>query len=256
MSQRRPIIVGNWKMNFTMQDASLYLHELAKIVKVRQGIDVILAPSIFTLQSLILQINRRQFKLAAQNFYWRDMGSFTGEVSIAQLRGIVDYGIVGHSERRYVFSETDKDIRAKVQASLRSGIKPILCVGETISEKTHGETKDVLADQLIGGLANVTSEEISDCVIAYEPVWAIGTGENAMPDDVSYAAKAIRNQIKQLYGNKASESVRVIYGGSITKDSAADYLKIPEIDGLMLGKVSLVANDFAEIVEKLNEIKN
>lgn len=255
MTQRKTLIIGNWKMNFNMQEASLYLHQLSQTVKTHQNMDIILAPAMFTLQSLSLQVNRRQFKLAAQNFYWRDMGSFTGEVSIAQLRGIVDYGVVGHSERRYVFGETDKDIRAKVQAALRSGIKPILCVGETISEKTHGETRDVLNDQLIGGLANVTSEEIKDCVIAYEPVWAIGTGESAMPDDVAKAATIIRNQIKDLYGSKAASEVRVVYGGSVNQYSAADYLKLDEIDGLMLGKSSLNAEEFSNIIEKANEIK-
>ncbi len=255
MAQKRTLIVGNWKMNFTMQEASLYLHHLSETVKMHQNMDVVVAPAIFTLQSLSLQVNRRQLKLAAQNFYWRDMGSFTGEVSIAQLRGIVDYGIVGHSERRYVFHETDKDIRAKVQAALRSGIKPILCVGETIAEKTHGETKAVLDDQLVGGLANVTSEEIKDCVIAYEPVWAIGTGESAMPDDVAYAVKIIRNQIKELYGAKAANAIRVIYGGSVNQFSAADYLKIDGIDGLMLGKASLEAEAFSAIIEKAHEIK-
>src|SRR5574344_2094544 len=213
MTKNRPLIVGNWKMNFNMQESSLLLEKLSKEVKIRQGMDIVLAPSMFALQSLSLQINRRQFKLAAQNFYWRDMGSFTGEVSIAQLRGIVDYALVGHSDRRYLFNESDRDVRAKVQAAIRSGVKPILCIGETIGEKTNGETRDAINDQLIGGLANVTSEEIADVVIAYEPVWAIGTGESAMPDDISEAVKIIRYQIKELYGAKAAEAVRVLYGG-------------------------------------------
>lgn len=250
MTKNRPIVIGNWKMNLSMQESSLFLHELAKTVKTRQKIDVVLAPSIFTLQSLSLQINRRQFKLAAQNFYWRDMGAYTGEVSIAQLRGIVDYGIVGHSERRYIFGENDKDIRMKVQAALRCGIKPVLCVGETIGERTAGETRDAINDQLISGLANVTSEELADLVVAYEPVWAIGSGKSAMPDDVAVAIKIIRQQIKQLYGAKAAQALRVIYGGSIKADTAGDYLNIEGIDGLFVGAASLNANDFNVIVEK------
>lgn len=251
MTKNRPILVGNWKMNLNMQESSLLLNALAKEVKIHQGMDVVLAPSIFALQSLSLQINRRQFKLAAQNFFWRDMGSFTGEVSIAQLRGIVDYAFVGHSERRYNFGETDRDVRAKVQASLRSGVKPILCVGETISERANGETFDALNDQLIGGLANVTSEEIADVVVAYEPVWAIGSGEMAMPDDVAQAVKIIRNQIKELYGAKASETIRVIYGGSVTPNSADDYLRIDGVDGLFVGAASLNPADFSAIAEKV-----
>lgn len=250
MTKNRPIIIGNWKMNLTMQESSLFLHKLAKTLKIRQKMDVVLAPSLFTLQSLSLQINRRQFKLAAQNFYWRDMGAYTGEVSIAQLRGIVDYGVVGHSERRHIFGETDKDIRMKVQAALRCGIKPVLCVGETISERTSGETRDVINDQLVGGLANVTSEEIAEVVIAYEPVWAIGTGESAMPDDVEAVVKIIREQVKQLYGAKASKEVRIIYGGSVKPDTAGDYLAISGIDGLFVGGASLNVNDFEAIVEK------
>lgn len=251
MSKNRPIVIGNWKMNLSMQESSVFLHKLSKAVKTRQKMDIVLAPSLFALQSLSLQVNRRQFKLAAQNFYWRDMGSYTGEVSIVQLRGIVDYGIVGHSERRYIFGETDKDIRMKVQAALRVGIKPILCIGETIGERTAGETRDVINDHLISGLANVTSEEIADIVIAYEPVWAIGTGESAMPDDVEVAVKLIREQIKQLYGAKASKSVRVVYGGSLKADTAADYLEIPGLDGLFVGGASLNADDFNTIVEKV-----
>ncbi|MGI6612756.1 MAG: triose-phosphate isomerase [Candidatus Nanosyncoccaceae bacterium] len=253
MTKNRPLIVGNWKMNFNMQESSLLLERLSKEVKIRQGMDVVLAPSLFALQSLSLQINRRQFKLAAQNFYWRDMGSFTGEVSIAQLRGIVDYALVGHSDRRHLFNESDRDIRAKVQAAIRSGVKPILCVGETIGEKTNGETRDAINDQLIGGLANVTSEEIADVAVAYEPVWAIGTGESAMPDDVAEAAKIIRYQIKELYGAKAAEAVRVLYGGSATVNSADDYLRVPGIDGLVVGALSLNPMDFAAIVEKAYE---
>lgn len=253
MTKNRPIVVGNWKMNLTMQESSLLLDKLTKEVKVHQGMDVILAPSMFALQSLSLQVNRRQFKLAAQNFYWRDMGAYTGEVSMAQLRGIVDFAIVGHSERRHIFNETDRDIRAKVQAALRSGVKPILCVGETVGDRANGETKDVLVDQIAGGLANVTSEEIADVVIAYEPVWAIGSGEMAMPDDVDQAVKIIRSQIKELYGAKAAEAVRVLYGGSVTPDNADDYLRVPGVDGLIVGGASLRPADFSAIVEKTHQ---
>jgi triosephosphate isomerase len=202
------------------------------------------------LQTLSLQVNFRQFKLAAQNFYWRDHGAYTGEVSASQLRGVVAYGLVGHSERRHIFHESDKDTRAKVQAAIRNGIRPVLCVGETASERADGETQDVLHDQLIGGLANITSEELESVVIAYEPVWAIGTGQNALPDDVTGAARSIRNQLKHLYGAKAADSVQVLYGGSVTADSAADYLALPDIDGLLVGGASLDEQAFSSIVEK------
>ena len=253
MTTDKKLIVGNWKMNLTTHEASLYLHKLSDMVKVHRNVEVVLAPTILALQSLSLQVNHRQFKLAVQNLYWRDQGAFTGEVSAAQLHGIVQYAIVGHSERRHVFHESDKDTRNKVQAALRNRITPILCVGETASERAWGETNDVIHDQLIGGLANVTSDELEHVVIAYEPVWAIGTGDNALPGDVVAAVKAIRSQIKHLYGVAASKSVRVLYGGSVKATSAADYLAIEGIDGLLVGGASLDAHEFTEIINKAHE---
>lgn len=253
MARDKKLIVGNWKMNLNTQEASLYLHQLSKLIKTRRDVEIVLAPTTLTLQSLSLQVNGRQFKLAAQNFYWRDHGAYTGEVSATQLRGIVSYGLVGHSERRHIFNEDDKDMRNKVEAAVRNRIRPILCIGETAWERSSGETHDVLHDQLVGGLANVTSEELEEVVIAYEPVWAIGTGQNAMPDDVTAAIKAIRSQIKHLYGAKASESIQVLYGGSVTADSAADYLALPEVDGFVIGGASLDAHAFNEIVKKAHK---
>lgn len=252
MTPRKKLVVGNWKMNLTVHDASLYLHKLSDMVPVRRTIEVVLAPTLLALQPLSLQVNRRQFKLAVQNFYWRDNGAFTGEVSAAQLHSIADYAIIGHSERRYKFHETEKDIRNKVQAAVRNRIKPILCVGETVGERSYGETNDAIRDQLVSGLANLTSDDIEMLVVAYEPVWAIGTGDNAKPADVRDAVKVIRNQIKQLYGAKAADEVRVLYGGSVTPSSAADYLAIKGVDGLLVGGASLDSHDFAEIVEKVH----
>ncbi len=250
MARDKKLIIGNWKMNLNVHDSSLYLHRLAHTVKIHRNVEVVIAPTILALQTLSLQVNLRQFKLAAQNFYWRDHGAFTGEVSATQLSGIVQYGIVGHSDRRHVFNESDKDTRAKVQSAIRNGIRPVLCVGETAGERTAGETNDVIHDQLIGGLANITSDELSEVIIAYEPVWALGTGNNAVPTDVIQATAAIRNQLKHLYGTKASQEVQVLYGGSVTPDNAADYLSIEGVDGLLVGGASLSEQSFAGIVEK------
>jgi triosephosphate isomerase (TIM) len=244
MSRDKKLIIGNWKMNLNTHEASLYLHKLAGMVEVHRDVEVVLAPTLLALQSLSLQINRHQFKLAVQNLYWRDHGAYTGEVSASQLRGIVDYALVGHSERRHVFNESDKDTRNKVQAAIRNHIHPILCIGETASERASGETHDILHDQLVGGLANITSEELEDVIIAYEPVWAIGTGDNALPGDVEKAVTAIRSQIKHLYGVKAASAIRVLYGGSVKADSAADYLAIKGVDGLLVGGASLEAHAF------------
>lgn len=250
MASDKKLIIGNWKMNLNVHESSLYLNKLEKSIKVHRSVEVVLAPTMLALQTLSVQVNLRQFKLAAQNFYWRDKGAYTGEVSATQLRGIVSYGIVGHSERRHAFHETDKDTRAKVQAAIRNGIRPILCVGETAGERTAGETRDVIHDQLLGGLANVTSDELSQVVIAYEPVWAIGTGVNAIPKDVTEAIVSIRTQLKHLYGARAASDVQVIYGGSVTESSAADYLALSEVDGLLIGGASLDEHAFMNIVEK------
>src|SRR5680860_98033 len=201
MAHDKKIIVGNWKMNLNMQEASLYLHQLSKLVKSHRDVEVVLAPTTLTLQSLSLQVNPRQFRFAAQNFYWRDHGAYTGEVSATQLRGIVQYALVGHSERRHIFNENDKDIRNKVAAAIRNDIQPVLCIGETAWEHSNNETHDVIRDQLTGGLANITSEDIEKVVIAYEPVWAISAGQesslvNVLPSDVESAVQAVRSQIK------------------------------------------------------------
>lgn len=242
-------------MHHNVHHASLLLHRLEKVVESHVDVEVVLCPSMLGLQSLSLQINRRKFKLGAQNCYWRDEGAFTGEVSATQLHGLADYVIVGHSERRHIFGESEKDIRQKVQAVLRNQMKPILCVGETATQRADNETKHVIHDQLVSGLANVTSEEITDIVVAYEPVWALSNGKDfkshKTPEaaDVSKIASLIREQVVALYGKKASEGLRILYGGSTNDQNAEIYLGIDNIDGLLVGGASLQAPVFAKMVE-------
>lgn len=256
MTNRKKLIVGNWKMNLNTHEASLYLHKLSQMVKARRDVEVVLAPTLLALQSLSLQINRRQFKLAVQNFYWRDEGAFTGEVSATQLRGVVDYALIGHSERRHIFNESDKDVRAKVQAAIRNDIKPILCIGETAAEKASDETTHVLHDQLIGGLANITSDELDMVAIAYEPVWALSNGKDfehhatPTPEEASRIARYIRKQVTHLYGKDAAEKVRVLYGGSVNGHNAVNFLNAEGVDGLLVGGASLIVHEFSDIVEK------
>ena len=174
------------------------------------------------------------------------------------MRGIIQYALVGHSERRHIFNENNKDIRNKVAAAIRNNIRPILCIGETAWEHASGETKDVLHDQLMGGLANITSEELEQVVIAYEPVWAISAGKDStpihvIPADVEMAVNAVRSQIKHLFGEKAAETIQVLYGGSVTPDSVADYLALPGVNGLLVGGASLNANTFNGIIEKAHK---
>lgn len=253
MSQQKKLIIGNWKMNLTIQEASLYLHKLENAIETRRDVEVVIAPTTLALQPLSLQINRRKMKLAAQSFYWRDFGAYTGEVSASMLRGLVNYGLVGHSERRHIFNERPRDIREEVQAALRNNFTPVLCIGETSNERANGETRDVIYDQLVSGLANVTSEEISRIVIAYEPVWAIGTGNNATPADVADASRLIRYQVKHMFGKKAADEQRVLYGGSVTASNAGDYMQTPGVDGLLIGGASLKLHEFVTIVEKAHK---
>lgn len=252
-------IVGNWKMNFTVGESSVYLHKLSGRIHAHRDIEVVVAPSLVALQPLSLQVDRKKLKLAAQTANPRDFGAYTGEVSAAQLRGIVDYCIIGHSERRQLFHETDKYIRAAVAAVLRNQIRPILCVGETETERTFGETFDVLRDQVLGGLSEVSAEEMEKVIIAYEPVWAISTTSGASmasPDDIAEAVKSIRRIIADAYGKEISESIAVLYGGSVNPDNAGGYLTIPGVNGLLIGGASLIADQFIDIIETAKKVKS
>lgn len=245
----KKLIVGNWKMHFTTGQASLYLHKLQEKAPNYRDVEVVLCPGLLSLQSLSLQVNHRKFRLGAQNCYYQDEGAFTGEISATQLRGLVHYVIVGHSERRHIFGETNKEAANKVQAVLRNGMQPILCVGETKQERREGETAHVIHDQVVAGLRNVSSDEIENVVIAYEPVWAIGTGDVASVEDALKAAKLIRKHVRALYGDKAAEVVRVLYGGSVDHANSGGFMRAEGIDGLLVGGASLKAPVFSAIID-------
>lgn len=251
----KKLIVANWKMHFTVGEASLFVHKLQEKVQTYRDVETVLCPNMLTLQSLSLQVDRRKFKLGAQNCYYRDEGAFTGEISATMLRALTDYVIVGHSERRHIFGETDKTIALKVQAVIRNDMQPILCVGETAQERADGETKHVLHAQVTAGLANVTSEEINCIAIAYEPVWAIGTGDYDKADDAASSIAYIRKQVEAMFGSKAAAAVRVLYGGSVDGDSAGGYLVAKGVDGLLIGGSSLKASVFAGIVDRAHELQ-
>jgi triosephosphate isomerase len=251
-------IVGNWKMNFTVGEASIYLHKLQKRIPNYRDVEVVVAAPSLSLQSLSLQIDRHKMKLGAQNAFYRDFGAFTGEISFEQLRGLVDYVIVGHSERRYIFGEDDKMIQKKVAASVRNKITPILCIGETESERAFGETADVIRDQLTGGLADVSEEDIEKVIIAYEPVWAISSTKSAKlasPDDINEAVKLIRKTLADIYGKKVSENVAVLFGGSVNPSNAGAYLTVPGVNGLLIGGASLILSEFADIIDTAKRVR-
>jgi len=238
-------------MHLNVHQSSLLVHRLDERIKIHRGVEVVLAPSMLSLQPLSLQIDRRKFRLCAQDAYATDEGAYTGEVSFAMLDQIVHYGIIGHSARRIYFGETLEMVRDKVQAAVRNGITPIICVGETKQERDAGETKQVLHDQITSALMNLTSREIEDIVIAYEPVWAISTfdGVIAKPDDVEKAIAYVRFQVRELYGQRASEKIRVLYGGSVNEHDVRSYLEIPGVDGALVGAASLNYHQFAAIVD-------
>ena len=251
-------IVGNWKLNFTVGEASIYLHKLLKAMPNYRDTEVVVAPSTIALQPLSLQIDRHKMKLAAQNGFYRDYGAFTGEVSFSQLRGIVDYCIIGHSERRYVLREDDKMIAKKVAACVRNKISPILCIGETESERAFGETKDVIRDQLIGGLSEIGDDMLDKVIIAYEPVWAISSGKKAKlasPDEISEVVGLIREVLAETYGKKVAENVPVLFGGSVNPSNAGAYLTVPGVNGLLIGGASLILSEFTDIIETAKRVR-
>lgn len=236
-------------MHLNASQASLLLHRLQENIKIHRDIEVVLAPSMLVLQPLSVQLDRRKFRLAAQNAYFKDEGAYTGEVSFTMLRDLVHYVIVGHSERRHIFNEDLPMVRDKVAAAFRNGITPILCVGETKQERDDGETKQVLHDQLMTALSNLTAEEVEQMVIAYEPVWAIGTGDVAKPDQVGSAVDYIRDYVGDVFGKKAGKSVRVLYGGSVVPEVIHGFLNVPGVEGFLVGGASLNYQSFAGIVD-------
>jgi triosephosphate isomerase len=241
-------------MHLNASQSSLLLHRLHERIKIRRDVEVVLAPSMLALQPLSMQIDRRKFRLAAQNAYFQDEGAFTGEVSFTMLRDLVHYVIIGHSERRYKFGESLGDIKAKVAACVRNEIVPILCVGETAQERDDKETKQVLHDQVTTALSNLTAREVTNLVIAYEPVWALSTGTDYLhhatpkPDEIATAVQYIRDNVAHLYGERAAKRVRVLYGGSTNASNARGLLETNGVDGLLVGGASLNYHEFSNII--------
>jgi triosephosphate isomerase (TIM) len=241
------LIAGNWKMNLTPGEASVLLKHLDKAIEPHNNVEVVLCAPFIDLYPLSKEVDHKKFKLGAQNLHPKDHGPYTGEISGAMLRGLVEYVIVGHSERR-AMGETDKFIAEKVAAAVRNGLTPILCVGETLHDREHKLSTKVVIDQVTASLAMVTSEDIAKIVIAYEPVWAIGAGTPATPDQIRPCIRAIRSTIEELYG-ETTAGVRIIYGASVAPEFVGAILNIPGVDGLLPGGASLNPADFAAIVK-------
>jgi len=251
MTKRKKLVVANWKMNLSIHEASLLVSRLDRHLKTYRNVEVVLAPNYLSLQPLSLQIDKRKIHLASQDGYFVDEGSYTGEVSFSQLRHLVDYSIIGHSERRQYFHEGLDLIRDKVAAAVRNQIIPIICVGESKEERLHHETKQVIHDQITTAISNLTSEDVAKLVIAYEPVWAIGASEPATPDLISPVGDWIRYQIRELYGETVEQSVRLLYGGSSEPEYVKALMSIDSIDGLLVGRASLNYKQFSDIINKV-----
>jgi len=237
-------------MNLNVHEASLLVKRLDDRIEMHRDVEIVLAPSLLTLQPISLQIDRRKFRLAAQNAWYVDQGAYTGEVSFTMLRDIAHYVIVGHSERRLYFNETLEIVRDKVQAAVRNEIVPVLCVGETHNEKTAGETRRVLHDQVTTALSNLTEDEVERVVIAYEPVWAISTfgGELAKPDQIKTSMDFIRKVVADTYGQEIAREMRILYGGSVDDQNALAYIQNEGCDGLLVGGASLNYAKFSGII--------
>ncbi len=254
---KKLLIVGNWKMHLNVHQSSLLVHRLQERIASHRDVEVVLAPSMLALQPISMQIDRRHFRLCAQDAYYKDEGGYTGEVSFAMLGDLVHYAIVGHSSRRIYFGETLDVVRDKVQAAVRNEITPIICVGETRQERDAGEAKQVLHDQVTTALMNLTGKDIENVVIAYEPVWAISAfnGTIAKPEDAQKMIAYIRKQVSDLYGRRAAESMSILYGGSVNEHDVRSYLSLPEVDGVLVGAASLNYLQFSEIVKVAHQLQ-
>ena len=246
---RRKLIAGNWKMNNTNKEALELVNQLKDLVKDVKDRDIMIAPTFTCLSDVHNAINGTNIKLGAQNLYFEDKGAFTGQISADMLLSVgCEYVIIGHSECRDIFGEKDELINKKVKKALEKNLIPILCVGEHLEEREKGITSDIVSNQTKEAFKNLNESEAKKVIIAYEPVWAIGTGKTATPKDADDVHKTIRETLKSLYNDTTSNSMIILYGGSVNENNADDLLNMPNIDGALVGGASLVADKFSRIV--------
>ncbi|HYO57884.1 triose-phosphate isomerase [Archangium sp.] len=249
---RRKLIAGNWKMNKTIPEGLALVRELKGLVASIPGdrVEIAVAPPFVSLQAVAKELEGSSVKLAAQNCHWEASGAYTGEVSAQMLKDVgCAYVIVGHSERRQYFGETDETVNKRTRAVLGAGMKPIICVGETLAEREANRTLEVVERQVSGALKGFQAAEVAGFVLAYEPVWAIGTGRTATSAQAQEVHRAIREQLGRLYDRGTADQVRIQYGGSVKPDNAAELLGQPDVDGALVGGASLKAGDFTAIVK-------
>ena len=254
---RTPFIAGNWKMHKTVAEAVALAQGLRDALEGVAGCDVAICPAFPALVAVREVLGGSDIGLGAQNMHWEEQGAFTGAVSPPMLQGLCDYVIVGHSERRTIFGETDEMVNKKLHAALAHGLKPILCVGENLQQNRAGETKDFVGGQVRAALAGITAKQARLITVAYEPIWAIGTGVPATGDGANaIIGGTVRGTLAALYGDDVAQAIRIQYGGSVKPANVAEFMAQPEIDGALVGGASLRAADFAAIVRTGLEAKS
>ena len=245
---RKPIIAGNWKMNKTPEEAKELVTALVPLVKDAKC-DVVICPPFVDLCAVKPIIAGTNIHLGVQNIHWAEKGAFTGEISADMLKAHgVEYAIVGHSERRQYFGETDATVNQRAKAAIAAGITPIICVGESLEQRESGVTNAVVSGQTKAALDGIEAKDVETLVIAYEPIWAIGTGKTATKEDANATIAVIRGAIAEVYGKDVAEKVRIQYGGSMNPTNASELMSMPEIDGGLIGGASLKAEDFSRVV--------
>jgi len=246
---RLPFMAGNWKMNKTVGEALDLVRELKAAISGVKTVEVAVAPPFTALYAIRKELEGSSIHLAAQNLYWEEKGAFTGEVSPLMLKEVgCDYVIIGHSERRQFFGETDETVNRRIKAALAQGLKVIFCIGERLREREEGETFSVIESQVEGGLKGLDDKKMRNMAIAYEPVWAIGTGKTATPEQAEEVHRFIREKLEKLYSREVSEEIRIQYGGSVTPENVKGLMNQPNIDGALVGGASLKAESFSKIV--------
>lgn len=250
---RIPLIAGNWKMNTTSTEAERLVLEMLDRLDRIEGVEKVLCPPFVSLVAISMMLQNSSIQLGAQNMYFEAKGAYTGEISPLMLSELCEFVILGHSERRWYFGETDEIVNKKVSAALTHKLKPILCVGERLEENEAGKTDEVVNRQVRTGLKDI--EPVREFVIAYEPVWAIGTGKAASGKQAAVTIEFIRDVVGKLWNRSTAQDVRILYGGSVTSANIVEFLSRPEIDGALVGGASLKAQEFVGIVEKTAEIK-
>jgi len=248
---RRPFIAGNWKMFKTVAEASSFVADLRTAVTNAIGVQIVVAPPFTAIHAAAQAARGSNIEVAAQDLHWEKQGAFTGEISATMIKEAgAAYAIIGHSERRQLFGETDAVVNRKVQSAIAQGLMPIVCIGETLEERERNETLAILDRQIKDGLDGVTAEQTAALVIAYEPVWAIGTGRNATAAQAGEAHSHIRTRLRQWFGADAADKCRVIYGGSVKPDNIRELIAEPDVDGALVGGASLEVKSFGEIVAR------